>query len=279
MGQGSIDHRAGAGRSDQEGATGPGDGRLPRVQPGRDRALPGPPDARARPPGRLHAWWAPASWTSSTMICSTPRQCSAQPSWLSKSDRLSGVVIKMRRPVTLLAPEVGRGIPRRTPTRTGLSSHLEPPLDALQRNRQVALDVVAQAPQRGDVDAPKRRSERSVGVRWKSRSRDRQEPGQGLAGPRRRDQKHVLARRDRWPGPDLRRESAPRERPGEPIANRTRERRQRVPGFDVDRVHPGGDGASWPHRLPLDRNHLDIGLKVSPLADSRYGTRCAQRRN
>jgi len=43
-------------------------------------------------------------------------------------------------------------------------------------------------------------------------------------------------------------------------------------------VHPSSDGTSWPHWLPLDPNHLDIGLKVSPLADSRHGTRSRRAR-
>ena len=184
----------------------------------------------------------------------------------------------VRRLVPELAAEIGRGISRPHADTDGALAAPQQPLDRRERNRQVALDIVAQTPQRRDVNAAQSGGQRALGVAPEQPVEDRQEPGQGFAGARRRDQQHVLARRDRRPGQALRGSRSLGKGTGKPVSHRTRKRPERVPCFNVDRVHPGSDGTSWPHRLPLDRNHLDIGLKVSPLADSRHGTRSRRAR-
>src|SRR5208337_4799601 len=103
---------------------------------------------------------------------------------------------------------------------------------------------------------------------------DRQEPGQGLAGAGRRDQQHVLARRDRRPGQPLRGSRSLGKGTGKPVSHRTRKRPERVPCFNVDRVHPSSDGTSWPHRLPLLKSIIR-GLEDGPRAEQEHANeRC-----
>ena len=79
-----------------------------------------------------------------------------QAAWLSSSDRLSGVVIsRCGGSSRSLRRCVGRGVARpHADPAPGWSSSPSRRPDRLQRLGQVALDVVAEAPQRRDVDAP-----------------------------------------------------------------------------------------------------------------------------
>ena len=180
----------------------------------------------------------------------------------------------VRRLVSELAAEIGRGISRPHADTDGALAAPQQPLDCRQRDRQVALDVVAQTPERRDVNAAQSRCELALGVAPEQPVEDRQKPGQRLARPGRRDQQQMLARRDRGPGQPLRGSRSLGKGTGKPVSRRTRKRPQCVPCFNIDRVHPGSDGTSWPHRLPLSKSII-LGLEDGPRAESEYANqRC-----
>ena len=136
---------------------------------------------------------------------------------------------QVRRVVAELAALVGRGVPGPHADADRAGVQLEPAGDPLQRRGEVPLDVVAEAPQGRDVDAAQAGAERPGLVLAEEPVEDRQERGEGLAGPRRRDQQHVLARRDRRPGQLLAGRRALGERRLEPGADRLRQERDGAP--------------------------------------------------
>ena len=112
--------------------------------------------------------------------------------------------------------------------------------DAGERPAQVALDVVVQGLQRGDVEQP----HAALGSR---RRREPVEPDEErrerLAGARRRAQEHVAAARDRRPALRLRR--------GRPARKRIREPRRGGRGEElVDGRRHGGSIAARGARIP-----------------------------
>ena len=211
-------------RSDQE----PRDGRRPagtsptaRSASGRGRPCAASRSSEtARSAPRLVGTRA---WTSSTIRCSTRRQC-AVPGRLAEQQRkaLGRGDEQVRRRVAELPALVGRGVARADADRDGARVEPEPSADRLQRPGEVPLDVVAEAPQRRDVHAPEARPERAGGVLG-------EEARRGSRGTRRGSCRCPSARSaagcspavDHRPGQHAARGSAPRG---------TRRRTSRAPG-------------------------------------------------
>ena len=108
----------------------------------------------------------------------------------------------------------------------GADRHRDVAADALERGAQVALDVVGEGLQRGDVDEPG--AARVVRDRLGDEAIEApEEGGEGLPGARGGRQQNVLAARDRRPRLGLRRGRL-REGAGKPVAYRLGERCERI---------------------------------------------------
>ena len=200
--------------------------------------------APARRPGRPPRFVGARAWTSSTITCSTPRQCVSPGSWLSsKREALGRGDQHVRRVVAQLPTIVGRGVAgtHAHPHRAGFRSRAGG--DALQRRGEVPLDVVVEAPQRRDIHAAQAGPSIPASCSRKSRSST---PGTPPVSCRSRsgDQQHVLAGRDRRPRQRLAGRRPLRETPPRTSAHRPGQRRDRIPNA-LRAV-----GSIWLHAMP-----------------------------
>ncbi len=127
-----------------------------------------------------------------------------------------------------LAPVVGRCVAgaHSDPNRASLA--IQPAPDLFKRQFQIVFDVVAQAAQGRDVNAPQTGCEGSLLVLAEKPVQDCEECCECLPGSGRRDQEHVLATGDRRPGALLRRRWAFGKSACEPVAHRSRKQGQRL---------------------------------------------------
>src|SRR3954466_11571092 len=100
----------------------------------------------------------------------------------------------MRGLVAELPPMMRRGIAGTDTDRDRALFQAETLPDGIEGDREVALDVVAEAPQGRDIDTPQAGPEGPRAMLAIQTIEDRQERGEGLPRPGRRDEEEVLSR-------------------------------------------------------------------------------------
>ena len=137
-----------------------------------------------------------SAWISSMMSVCTFGRMRRPPALVSSRYRLSGVVTRMWGGCFVMAARSLVGVsPVRTATRMGTSGRtafLEDRLDALERDLQVGVDVVAEGLQGGHVDDLRTLGQRSVLALADQVVDGGQEGRQRLAGTRGRRDQRVL---------------------------------------------------------------------------------------